>query len=140
MFPVNFVKERALRYMQCLDEGRMVEPEQEEWTINEMLGLAGACFFALLSHGPVLRRTAAEIQGMVLEKPEHREHEEADYEMVCNDIHAAVACVAHLTMLAWDEEYDDAFEEFVCCFTTQEGEVSRSIKAISGFKKSRHSR
>ena len=72
---------------------------------------------------------------MVLEQTEHCEHKEADYEMVCNDIHAAVDCVAHLTMLAWDGEYDEAFEELVSCFTTQEGEVSKSIKAISGFKK-----
>lgn len=72
------------------------------WREPEQSATAGAYFFALLSHGPLIRKVAAEMQGLDLEKPEHSEHKGADDEMVFNDIHAGVEFAAHLTMLAWD--------------------------------------
>ena len=45
MFPINFVKDRALRYMQALNKGEKIIAEGEGWTVNEMVQLSGACFF-----------------------------------------------------------------------------------------------
>lgn len=135
MFPVNFTKERAKYYLRCLDEGTTIEAEQANgWTVDEMVGLAGACFFGLLSHGPLLRKAAADMQGRKLEPSETTEHQEADDELVINDIHAAIEFVGHLTTLVQDNEYDNSFEEIVRCGVTQEGEVSRKVVPIQGYK------
>ena len=120
MFPLNFNKKRAEYYLRCLVEGKTIEPEQADWTVNEMVGLAGACFFGLLSKGPLLRKAAADMQGKKLEPSEATEHQEAYDELVFNDLHSAIEFVGHLTMLVHDQEYDNNFEEFVQCCVTQE--------------------
>ena len=135
MFPVNFNKERAEYYLRCLDEGRAIEPEQAEgWSVDEMIGLAGACFFGLLSHGPLLRKAAADIQGKKLEPSETAEHKEADDQLVFNDLHGAIEFVGHLTMLVHDQEYDNNFEELVRYGVTQEGQVKKTVVPIEGYK------
>ena len=120
--------------MRCLAEGKTIKPEQANWTVNEMVGLAGACFFCLLSHGPLLRKVAADMQGKKLEPSETTEHQEADDELVFNDLHSAIEFVSHLTMLVRDQEYDNNFEELVQCCVTQEGQVTKRIVPIGGYK------
>jgi len=134
MFPLNFNKKRAEYYLRCLDEGKPIEPEQTAWTVNEMVGLAGACFFGLLSHGPLLRKAAADMQGKKLEPSEATEHQEADDELVFNDLHAVIEFVGHLTMLVHDQEYDNNYEELVRCGVTQEGQVKKKVVPIEGYK------
>lgn len=135
MFPVNFRKERAEYYLRCLDEGKAIEPEQADgWTVDEMVGLAGACFFALLSHGPLLRKAAAKMLGKKLEPSETAEHKEADDQLVFNDLHDTIEFAGHLTMLVHDQEYDHNFEELVRCGVTQEGEVKKTVVPIEGCK------
>jgi len=134
MFPLNFNKKRAEYYLKCLDEGKTIEPEQANWTVNEMVGLAGACFFGLLSHGPLLRKAAADMQGKKLEPPVATEHQEADDELVFNDLHSAIEFVSYLTRLVRDREYDNNFEEFVRCCVTQEGQVTKNVVPIEGCK------
>jgi len=134
MFPLNFNKKRAEYYLQCLGEGKPIEPEQTAWTVNEMVGLAGACFFGLLSHGPLLRKAAADMQGKKLEPSEATEHQEADDELVFNDLRGAIEFVGYLTMLVNDQEYDDNYEKLVRCGVTQEGQVTRKVGPIEGYK------
>ena len=138
MFPLNFKKNRAEYYLNCLNAlgGESIAPEDAKgWTVNDMIGLAGACFFCLSSHGPLLKRAMAEMQGKTLSPEElHPEHKEAIDEMIFNDIHAAIEFIGNLTMLVCDEEYDEEFEEFVQCGVTQEGETSKQVTAIRGFK------
>jgi len=47
MFPITFKKERATYLLDYLLNGQPMlhDPEQPGWTVDEMLPLAGACFF-----------------------------------------------------------------------------------------------
>ena len=60
MYPATFRKERATYFLDYLLNGRPMlhDFEQPGWTVDEMLQLAGACFFAVAVHGPAqaLRR------------------------------------------------------------------------------------
>lgn len=137
MFPVNFRKARAEYFLDCLSNGKPItyDGEQGGWTVNEMAGLAGACFFVIMSHGPLLRGAAAEMQGRTLESSNTAEHAEADDELISSDLHAAIEWIGNLTMLVWDGKYDEAFEELVICGATQEGDTEKRIAPIEGFKR-----
>ena len=129
MFPVNFSTQRSERITAWLANG---EPIGVARTVDEMLALAGACFFAIMSHGPLLRKAAAETQGKTVAEPQPNEHVEADDEMVFSDLHAAIEFVGHLTMLVHDEEYDKAFEGIVRCFVTQ-NDGKKTVVQFQGF-------
>jgi len=57
MLPISFNKDTALRFLDCLTNGKPIEPEQPGWSVDDMLQLAGACFLALAVHGPEWRKT-----------------------------------------------------------------------------------
>jgi hypothetical protein len=130
MFPLNSRKDRAVQFVQCLAEGTSIGRVQ---TVDEMVALAGACFFALMSHGPILRRMAAQMQNQALPESQASEHAEADEEMVFNDLHAAIEFSAHLTMLVHDGGYDQQCEPVVQCLVTQDDGQKR-VLPVSGFK------
>jgi len=138
MFPVNFKKERAEYFLSCLNTGELMEhdPEQPGWTVNEMLQLAGACFFAMLSHGPLLKVAMAEMRGTKYEPPDDHEHREALDEGLFNDVHAAVEFAAHMTQMVCDDEFDEAYEPFVRCGATQivRGKIEKRLMPVEGFK------
>jgi len=135
MFPVNFRKERAKYYLECLKNGKSISPEQPtEWTVTEMVGLAGACFFAISSHGPLLRTALAKRQGKASESSQTAEHREADGELILNDIHAAIEFIGQLTMLISDQKYDEAFENFVQVGVSQDGQLERTVIPLTGCK------
>lgn len=131
MFPITFEKKRAERFTQCLAEGNPIGAVR---TVDEILALAGACFFFLFSHGPIFRRAAAEMQGQITETPKHPEHAEADDELVFNDIHAAIEFAGHLAMLIHDGEYDESYEQLIRCLVTETSEVEKQLVPLSGFK------
>ena len=130
MFAINFDKSRAEHFLKCLDSG---PPIGTVHTIDEMLGLAGACFFALTSHGPILRREIAKMQGKEYAPPEHPEHLEADSEIVYKDVHTAIEFVAELTRDVRDGGYDERCEPTVKCFV-QEVDGKKQMSPIAGFK------
>ena len=135
MFPVNFNKQKSQYYLDCIATGKNIEPQDPAgWTVNEMASFGGACFCAILSHGPI-SKAMAEMKGETLQEPEHPEHREADEELLFNDIHAAFEFIAQLTMLIKDEVYDETFEEHVQCGVSQEVNViSKQVAPITGFK------
>jgi hypothetical protein len=49
---VKFNEARAQYPLQCLAVGTPIRPGQDGWTGNDMLALAGACFFGAMSQGP----------------------------------------------------------------------------------------
>ena len=135
MFPLNFKKERADYYLKCLDEGTLIKPEREGgWTVDEMVALAGACFFGLLSHGPLLRKAACEMTGKTMTPSESAEHREADQELINSDLHGAIEFAGTLTALVLDGQYDEQFGELVRCGVSQEGQVSGRLVPVEGFK------
>jgi len=130
MFPLNFEKARSQRYVECIAEGK---PIGVVHSVDEMVAMAGACFFGLLSHGPLLRKAAGEMQGVALDPPGTREHAEADDAMVYADTRAAIEFVGHLTMLIRDGEYDEDFEEQVRCLLS-DADGQKQVAPVQGFK------
>ena len=53
MINIHFEKERAEYLLECLIDGKPIEPPDIGWTIDDMLALAGACFFAAMIQGPM---------------------------------------------------------------------------------------
>jgi hypothetical protein len=125
---IKFNKARAQYLLQCLAVGKPIQPQQAGWTGNDMLALAGACFFGAMSQGPAsfwCREIPANLA------PEYREAQEATF---FNDLHAAVEFYGHLAMLVQDGAYDEGYEENVKALVTQEGEVAKKVGPISGVK------
>lgn len=125
---VKFNKARAQYLLRCLAAGNPIRPEQQGWTGNDMLALAGACFFGAMSGGPAsfwCREIPANLA------PEYREAEEATF---FNDLHAAVEFYGHLAMLVRDGAYDEGYEENAAVLVTQEGDVQKKVQPVSGVK------
>ena len=133
MFPLSFKREKAEYFLNCLAKSRAIDPPQKGWTVDEMAVLAGACFFAISTHGPILRRALAKKQGRDPGVPEHREHKEADGQLVYNDIHAAIEFAGHLIMLLHDGGYEQAFDDSIQCGVTMETAEMR-VHPLQGFK------
>lgn len=107
MFPINFDKAKTERFLNCLRTGSPVAGVQ---TVDDFAALAGACFFAIMSHGPIMRKVMAEAEGREYEEPAHPEHREAQEEEIYKDIHAAIEYYGQMTMLVADGQYDQHFE------------------------------
>jgi hypothetical protein len=134
MYPITFRKERATYFLDCLLNGRPMlhDPGQPGWTVDEMLQLAGVCFFAVAAHGPVPSPTAAQLQEWDQEHPEHRE---AEIETMMHDLHAAMDFIAQLTQLAYDGGYDHQYGALVRCgVQAVDTRVEASVVPVEGFK------
>src|SRR5262245_43897158 len=51
---IGVSSDKAEHFLECLNNGKPILRPQNPagWTVFDMLALAGACFFASLSHGP----------------------------------------------------------------------------------------
>jgi hypothetical protein len=133
MLPVNFEKDTALYYLDCLINGKRIEPnaEQSGWSVDDMFLLAGACFLSLAIHGHELRRSMSKGS----KEPQHPEHREAETEAVMHDLHAAIELTAQLTQLAYDGDYDQQYEPYVRCgVQAVNTRVETSVVPVEGFK------
>lgn len=137
MFTLEFKKQRAEHFIQCLEEDKPITPK-EDWNVMEMIILAGVCFSAIRSHGLMLKRVANKMQSS-FQIPEITEHEEADDdESILNDIHAAIEFISDLAWLVHEKEYDELWEESLQCLVYQEGEIHNRHIPIKGFKKGKN--
>jgi len=127
---VQFNKARAQYLLQCLAAGTPIQPANEGWTGNDMLALAGACFFGALSQGP------ASFWCRDIPENLHPEYQEAEEGVFFNDLHAAVEFYGHLTRLVKDGDYDYGHDPEVKALVTQEGDVQKSVQPISGINTS----
>jgi hypothetical protein len=133
MYPVNFRKERAEYLLDCLATGKPIAPSQAgEWTIDDMMALAGACHFGAMSHGPIL----ATVMGIDTTKLP-KEYQEAHEETLFADLRAAIEFYGHLTMLVEDGQYDSEFEPCMVAAVRQTGDVQSSVTVVQGHKSQR---
>ena len=128
MFPVNFKKTKALHFLDCLANGGEIG---EVRTADDMVQLAGACFFALQSHGPMIKQAVAEMKGEEYEPPETTEYREAEDETILADLHGAIEFVGHLSMLVQDGEYDEKCEPVLRCVLFGR---DHKVHPVEGFK------
>ena len=128
MIGINFDKATAEHFVSCLADGGPIA-HSGPWTADDMLTLAGACFFGVMSQGPFLQKVA---QMMGKEVPEqHPEHAEASEEQFLADIHGAVEFLAELTMRVRDGEFDERYTSPVRALLDG---ASHSIQPIEGFR------
>ena len=137
---VDFQKEKAEHFIDCLKNGKPIEPQDPTgWTRRDMLTLAGVCRFAALSHGPM------SYAKMLVEEPEelqarltalHPEYREAVAQTWEDDLTAVVEFCSHLAGLVIDGKYDEQFEPRVMAMMKCEMDVAikRNLKPLLGFK------
>ena len=128
MIPIKFSKARAQELIQALARGTPVLAPDQKWTGNDMLALAGACFFAAMSHGP------SSFYGNGLAEPLNPQNQRAIEDKFFNDLHAAVEYYAHLTQLVRDDLYDEQHEPELRALVTQQGNVTKTIRPVRGFR------
>jgi hypothetical protein len=98
MIAIRFEKTRAEHYLDSLQNGLAIQPpDGPGWTVHEMLALAGACYFAAMSHGPPLQKNTDSL---------HHEHREMVEEEFYGDLHAAIEFNSQLSMMVKDGDYD----------------------------------
>jgi hypothetical protein len=97
---INFDKVKAERMVDCLSKGK---PIGGILGVDDILGLAGACFFMAMSQAPALHQ-AVDWERLA---PDARESTEDSF---FADLHAAIEYYGQLTMLVAAGEYDDQFE------------------------------
>ncbi len=125
---VKFEKARAEYYLRCLATGQPIKPPGEAWTGNDMLSLAGACFFGAMSQGPASFWLKDIPEGL------HPERQEAVEEHFDHDLHAAIGFYGHLTMLVADGQFDDPYASNVIALVSQVGDLQQAIVPIKGMK------
>ncbi|MEI8374618.1 MAG: hypothetical protein WCJ35_17470 [Planctomycetota bacterium] len=127
---MNFQKERGEYLLDCIANGKAIEPPECGWTINAMLAVAGACHFAALSHGPIV----AKAMGIDVSKLP-TEYQEAHEETLFADLQAAIGFYSHLTMLVKEGTYHEQFEPSLPVVVRQTGEVHNEVVPIQGHRK-----
>ena len=126
VMPIQFDKSRAQYYLDCIRDGKAIEPNEEGWNRYQMLQLAGALFFGLLTHGPA-QATKSQLAEM------SQEHQEATEATLFEDIHAGIEFSANLHMLVEDGEYDQHYREQVKLLVTQD-EHGKRVQVVEGLR------
>lgn len=124
---VKFNKDRAQNLLKSFHTGTPINPPTDGWTGNDLLALAGACYFAAMSHGPEsfwCRDISASL------RPEYREAEEFAF---FDSLHAAIEYYGQLTGLVQDGQYDEGFDPDVRAMVRKEGDSEIIVRPISGF-------
>jgi hypothetical protein len=98
---INFDKEKAERFLEGLTKGNTITGVQ---TVDDILALAGACFFMAMSQGPALQ------QAVDWSKIGSESLGEQNEDTFIQDIHNAIEYYAQLTLLVADGEYDESFD------------------------------
>ncbi len=125
---IKFNKARAQYLLRCLATVARIRPEQQGWSGNDTLVLAGDCFFGALSQGSASFWTRDVLGDL---RPECREVEEASF---FNDPCAAVEFCGNLTVLVQDGGYRGGGDSSAQAPVTGKAEVNKSVQPISDMK------
>jgi hypothetical protein len=98
---INFDKAKAERFLEGLTKGKPITGTQ---TVDDILALAGACFFMAMSQGPAIN------QAVDWSKLGPVDHSNQNEDTFIQDIHNAIEYYAQLTLLVADGEYDENFD------------------------------
>lgn len=99
---INFDKAKAERFLEGLSKGKALGAME---TVDDVLALAGACFFMAMSQGGALH------QGVDWSKVPGGQPEDVNEDTFIQDIHAAIEYYAQLFLLVADGAYDENFDE-----------------------------
>jgi hypothetical protein len=130
--PTTFRKSRAQYLINCFENGLAInhDPEQPDWTRDEIIQLAGAVFAVLYNMNPLepCNRHSEE-------RP--RELVEADNVTLCNEIFGAIEFAGFLTSFVRLGEYDECYDDVVKFVSTweYEGIIKRYNMPLSGWRR-----
>ncbi len=135
MIPITFSKARAEYLIDCIRNGKPIEPEGKEWSLFDMVATAGALPFSASSHGPPLH-------GGVSWENLSRERQEAIERQFLEDLWAAIEYCGQLTMMVTDRNFDTQFEGTVKATIEVDSNTTTvqpcvKVVPIEGFKKVR---
>lgn len=129
MIELQFKKERAERYLQCLFQGKAIgPPEGRDWTTEEVLALAGACQYLALVNAQV---TSEHVKGPLGWLP--NEQRGAAASPLQRNIEDAVRFCAWLAKQVATERYDQSFDP-VCRVTIEGGPGRRRAVPKEGMR------
>jgi hypothetical protein len=97
---INFDKAKAERLVDALTNKKPIETPRD---VDDILALAGACFYAAMSQAPALHK------GVDWSRVGHEAQDE-DQDSFFADLHAAIEYYGQLMMLVAAGEYDDSFD------------------------------
>jgi hypothetical protein len=128
MVGINFRRSRGEYVMDCLVNGKVIQPSDPSlgWTVDDCLCLAGACFFIAFSHGPMMH-SGADLGDLSAER---REAIESQF---FRNFHAAIEFYSMLCQLVLDREYAEDFEDVVMA-AVAETDGTKSVTPLKGFK------
>jgi len=128
--PVKFDKAHALYLLDCLSTGKPIQPKDPRgFTGDDMLALAGACYFGAMSQGP--GAWAQNVEAFQSKVKEHREAVSLNFE-TC--LLAAIEFYGVLTDLVKHEEYDARQEPKALALVGANEIVGKTFAPVRGFK------
>ena len=126
MYPIVFNKARAEQVVATIGEGKAIPAPPGGWNSDQLLQVAGALFFAAMSHGPPK-----------LDKERFNDLASANgdtaTQSLSQDLHMAIDFYSDLTMMVCGETYDERFEPELLAVVMQAG-ADRGFKIIKGGK------
>jgi hypothetical protein len=122
--PIVFEKSSAQKLITAIARGDDIPGVNN---VNDMLALAGACYFAAMSRAPMLHKELARMQ--------HPEPQEASEEKFFEDLQAAIGFYGQLYRLLKDKRFDAHFCDTVraVVWRDTDGGTFR-VQPVEGFK------
>jgi hypothetical protein len=125
MYPIVFNKARAEQLVVRIGEGQDIPAPAGGWNSDQLLQVAGALFFAAMSHGP----------SAIDKSIEDRTSGNGDTatRTLSDDLHMAIDFYSDLTMMVCGGTYDERFEPELQAVVMREGS-ERGFKILRGGK------
>ncbi|HJQ78740.1 MAG TPA: hypothetical protein VJ828_02235 [Lacipirellulaceae bacterium] len=125
MYPIVFDKARAEQLVAQIGGGHDIPAPADGWNSDQLLQVAGALFFAAMSHGPPA------IDPSIENRPS--DNGDSATRNLSDDLHMAIDFYSDLTMMVCGGTYDDRFEPEMQAVVVREG-MERGFKIIRGGK------
>ena len=125
MYPIAFNKSRAEQLIARIGEGQDIPAPAGGWNSDQLLQVAGAFFFAAMSHGPPAIDKSAENRASG--------NGDTATRTLSDDLHVAIDFYSDLTMMVCGGTYDERFEPELQAVVVREGS-ERGFKIVRGGK------
>jgi hypothetical protein len=122
MYPITFNKERAEQLVTMIGQGQAIPAPPTGWNSDQLLQVAGAFFFAALSHGPPPMERLQDLPS---------ENGDTTTQSLSDDLHMAIDFYSDLTMMVCGGTYDERFEPELQAVVMRAGD-ERGFKIIKG--------
>jgi hypothetical protein len=120
MESIEVTKSHALKVIDALASGAPISPPGQAWRRVDMLNLAGACVFGVLSQGPIIGQPDLS----------HEQQVDSDRSFI-QEVLGTVEVLSHIFQLLRDGEYDARFEPYIKAVVHEQ---AKKVQAIEGFK------